>query len=55
MNLEAAVVANCLGILLSALVLLLGYLLFQLWRDYVAIIFSAFLLSQARAHAQCQS
>ena len=49
MNLEAAVVANCLGNLLSALILLLGYLLFQLWRDYIAIICSAFLLSQALA------
>ena len=47
MNLEAAVVANCLGNLLSALILLLGYLLFELWRDYIAIICSAFLLSQA--------
>ena len=49
MNLEAAIVANCLGNLLSALILLLGYLLFQLWRDYIAIICSAFLLSQALA------
>ena len=49
MNLEAAVVANCLGNLLSALILLLGYLLFELWRDYIAIICSAFLLSQALA------
>ena len=40
MNLEAAIVANCLGNLLSALILLLGYLLFQLWRDYIAIICS---------------
>ena len=47
MSLEAAVVATCIGNLLSALVLLLGYMLFELWRDYVTIIFSSFLLSQA--------
>ena len=52
MNLEAAVVANCLGNLLSALIILLAYLLFQLWRDYIAIICSSFLLSQALARVK---
>ena len=39
--------ASCLGNLLSALVLLLAYLFFELWRSYIPLILSAFLLSQA--------
>ena len=44
---QADLLATCFGNLLSAFVVLLGYLLFELWRDYIPIIFSAFLLSQS--------
>ncbi|EOD26881.1 hypothetical protein EMIHUDRAFT_114855 [Emiliania huxleyi CCMP1516] len=46
-ELEVQVLGHLLGNLSSAALLLLGWLTFQLWRDYISTILAAFIVSQA--------
>ena len=44
---ESAVFGQVLGTLISSVLLLFGYLMYLLWKDYIATLLLAFMLSQA--------